>query len=139
MRSTLASIRIRQLHVAGCLGLLLFVSWGLLTSDPLAVVKRSPFSVLTTVSDLLMHCGVYSVFSLACCTAVSRAREPWVLKAVLALLVFHGLATEVLQTWVPCRTCDPLDALANMTGIASGAVLATRVFSLRVGKSTVAG
>ena len=112
----------RFIQAAILCGLVLFVSWGLLTPDPLAVVRRSPFSILTTISDLLMHCGVYFILSAAALALTRNSSELRVHLVVWLLLITHALGTEYLQQFVPRRTCDPLDALANLTGIACGAL-----------------
>ncbi|WP_237565838.1 hypothetical protein [Ornithinimicrobium cerasi] len=44
---------------------------------------------------------------------------------VLVLLVAHALVSEPLQGWlVPTRQPDPLDAVADLVGIAAGILLA---------------
>jgi VanZ family protein len=129
----------RVAHCVICFGLLLFVSWGLLTPDPLAVVKRSPLSILTTVSDLLMHCCVFGVFSVACCSLTARSSDPRVQKAILFLLMVYSTVTELLQVYVPRRTCDPLDAIANIAGIVAGAVLVNWFTSRRPRTATALG
>jgi len=129
----------RAAHVAACLCLLLFVSWGLLTPDPLAVVKRSPFSILTTVSDLLMHFCVFGGFSIACCSLTARATDPRVQKGVLFLLMVYSTATELMQIYVPRRTCDPLDAIANIVGIVIGAAIVNWFVSRRPRSATAMG
>ncbi|MEQ9410044.1 MAG: VanZ family protein [Fuerstiella sp.] len=133
-----ASTIVKSTHLAACFGALAFVTWGLLTPDPLAVVRRSPLSILTTISDLLMHFGAYGMFSLVCCSLTLSSQDSWVQKSVVALLVVHGLGTELLQTWIPCRTCDPLDAMANMTGITAGAVGAVWLLQRRPEQTTAA-
>ena len=35
-------------------------------------------------------------------------------------LCLHGVGTEVLQSFVPPRSCDPLDAACDMAGVAAG-------------------
>ena len=50
--------------------------------------------------------------------------------ALLGLLVLHGVATEVIQTYVPGRTGKAADVLIDWTGIAIGA-LAARFWTRR--------
>lgn len=121
MRTQLILIVARRFSLLICAALILFVSWGLLTSDPFAVVRRSPFSVLTTVSDLIMHCGAYAVITAVCLATTCRNTERSGQFAMKTFLVAHAIVTELLQAWIPNRTCDPLDALANLAGIALGA------------------
>lgn len=50
---------------------------------------------------------------------ISTARWP------LLLLALHGPVSEVVQhLWIPYRGGDPLDALADLAGVAAGAGLA---------------
>lgn len=44
-------------------------------------------------------------------------------------IALHGLLTEAAQYWIPARDCDPLDLLANLTGIALAAGGYAVVFS----------
>ena len=124
----------RRLHIAVCFGLLCFVSWGLLASNPLGALKHSPLAFVRTISDILMHCAVYSVFSLACFSFALRSHDSRVRTVVLAGLMVHGISTELIQTFIPTRTCDPLDAMANMVGIAIGVAVTGFLFSKRPGR-----
>ena len=130
-RPFLHSATSRATHIVVCLALLMFVSWGLLTPDPMAVVRRSPLSILTTVSDLLMHGCVFGVFSIACCSLTARSNDPRVQKAILFLLMVYSTVTELLQVYIPRRTCDPLDAIANIAGIVVGAAIVNWFVSRR--------
>lgn len=139
MFSRISCPPIRQTLFLVCTSLLVLISWGLLTPDPLAVVKRSPFSVLTTISDLVMHFGVYFVFSLTCGllfvnTPGSRPRT-----IVVSLLVVHAISMELLQIYIPCRTCDALDGLANLAGIFSGMAAVDWLAVIRLRRSEAAG
>ncbi len=139
MRERFDIRHLRYPHLAACVCLLAFVSWGLLSTAPFAAVKRSPLSFMTTVSDLIMHCGAYSTLAVVCLSLSMASREPKVARTVLTLLVIHGLGTEVLQNWIPRRTCDPLDALANMAGIAVGALLVSWFFAPRLARTASHG
>ena len=114
---------LRKLHIAVSFGLLCFVTWGLLTPDPLASVRNTRLGFLQTVNDVLIHLGVYTVFSTACLSLLRRRTDMWVRNTVFGLLLLHGIGTELLQTMLPRRTGDPLDVLANMVGIATGALI----------------
>ena len=131
--------QLRYPHLAVCAGLLALISWGLLSTAPFAAVKRSPLSFMTTISDLIMHCGAYATLSVVCLSLSTASRDPKVARTVLTLLVIHGLGTEVLQTWIPRRTCDPLDALANMAGIAAGALIVSWLLTPQPARSTSHG
>ncbi|MEZ6133007.1 MAG: VanZ family protein [Planctomycetaceae bacterium] len=117
----------RSIHQMACLFLLLLVSWALLSPDPFASIRHTRLSFLQTISDIFLHCGAYSAFSLACCSLIGQRSDPNVRRTVIGLLVTHAVGTEVLQLWMPNRTCDPLDALANLCGITIGAMLAAWV------------
>ena len=118
---------VRRVHVALAVTMFLFVSWGLLTSRPLAIVRDTPFAWLKSVNDVLIHCSVYTVFSLTCLSLLRRRTDSWVRFVVFGLLFTHAIGTEVLQTLIPRRTGDPLDAFANLVGIAVGTVIASRI------------
>jgi len=114
----------RKLHAFGCVVMLTLISWALLSSDPFAAVRHTPLTYLKTVSDILLHCGAYTAFSVACCSMISRTAEARVHGIVIGLLIVHGIGTELLQGMLPNRNSDPLDAVANLSGIAAGALLA---------------
>jgi VanZ family protein len=124
---TLIHLRIflQRLHVMVCIGLLAFVSWALLSPTPFAAVRHTPLSVLRTVSDVLLHCGAYGLLSFVCGLAVADTQNTRARRILLSLLIAHGLLTELLQTLVPNRMGDPLDGMANMLGIAIGAIAVT--------------
>lgn len=136
-------VSLRRLHVTVCFALMGFVTWGLLTSDPLAAVRNTRFGFIQTINDVLIHCTVYTVFSAACMSLLRRRTDAWVRNVVLGLLIVHGVGTELLQTLVPQRMGDPLDAVANITGIAAGAMIAAwltnRASDRKVQRSAIAG
>lgn len=123
----------RFLHVGCCLTLLVVISWALLSQNPFAVVRNTPLSWLKTVSDLLLHLAAYTVFSTVCFSLIGFRGEFVVRRRVAILLVVHALGTEYLQHWMPFRTCDPLDAVANLSGIASGFLIAWWLVGVRAG------
>ncbi|MEZ6125158.1 MAG: VanZ family protein [Planctomycetaceae bacterium] len=114
----------RQVHIILCGLCLLLVSWALLSRDPMALVRGSRLSFVQTISDVILHFGVYSVFSLCCLSLTRRSSDSPVRRTILFLLILHGVGTELLQGLIPTRTCDARDALANLTGITAGALLA---------------
>ena len=117
----------RRLHLAFAAATCLFVTWGLLTSDPLAVVRNTPLSRIRAVSDVIIHCSVYTVFSLSSLSLLRRRTDLWVRCVVFGLLVTHAVGTELLQTMIPRRTGDVLDATANLAGILLGTLIASRI------------
>ena len=127
----------RRLHIASAAAMFLFVTWGLLTSDPLAVVRNTPLSRIRAVSDVFIHCSVYAVFSVSCLSLLRRRTDLWVRTVVFGLLVTHAIGTELLQTLIPRRTGDVFDAAANLAGILLGALIASRISqpTLQMGRS----
>ncbi|MGB7324676.1 MAG: VanZ family protein [Rubripirellula sp.] len=136
-------VSLRKIHVTLCFALMGFVTWGLLTTDPLAAVRNTRFGFIQTINDILIHCTVYTVFSASCMSLLRRRTDAWVRHVVLGLLIVHGVGTELLQTMVPRRMGDPLDAVANITGIAAGAMIAAwitnRGSDRAVKRSAIAG
>lgn len=95
------------------------VSWVLLTPDPYALVRGTSLGWLQSVSDLLQHTLVFTVLSatvFSLCMAVFDEFPP---VAVFSMLGYC-LLVEGLQAFVPGRTCDPRDALANVAGFVLG-------------------
>ena len=93
----------------------------------MAAVKRSPFSILTTISDLIMHCGAYAMLSILVLTLAESFGRSNLRRTLIVLMVIHSMGTEIAQIWIPRRTCDPLDAMANFAGIFVGAAVAAWV------------
>lgn len=112
----------RKIYAVACIAVLSFVSWGLLSTDPLAVVKRSPFSFLTVISDLMMHCSAYCVLASVCLIPAAIRADVRLAGVVVSFLAAHGVVTELMQHFIPNRTCDALDAMANLAGISLGAL-----------------
>ncbi len=127
--ATLSPSRVRNIaHVLLCLCQMAFVTWGLLTPDPLAVVRDTSLNWVSSVSDMLKHAFVFAVFSmtvLSLCLVTSREIPPFAVLAVLA----YSFLIEGLQAFVPGRSCDPRDALANVVGVVLG-LTAVRMLSL---------
>ena len=69
--------------------------------------------------DKLLHASVYAVLALLLLFA-DRGRRPWLWVAAAAL---YGLSDELHQSFVPNRTADSLDLLADVAGavLAAGA------------------
>ncbi len=126
----------RQLHVALCVLMFVLISWALLSGNPFAAVRNTPLTHLRTVSDIILHLGAYTVFATLCFSLIGPHANFRVRRAATVLLVVHAIGTEWLQMWMPNRTTDPLDAAANLCGIAAGALLATWVFRFRSSAQT---
>jgi VanZ family protein len=99
------------------------LSYLLLAPEPLfflggpgASVDRA---VTVSVAGWLQHAAAYAILSCLLLAAfVPNCR--W--EALLALAVLHGGLTEVIQRWIPHRECDWTDMLANIAGVAFGAI-----------------
>ena len=107
------------LHITIVAAVLVFVSWGLLSPNPLRAIHGTPFRFIRLIDDFAIHLSVYlvvaaSVGSLFVNSAWHIRRWP------IAGVVFHAVTTELLQAWIPNRTCDPIDLVANLIGIVVG-------------------
>lgn len=95
------------------------VSWALLTPDPFALVRDTSLGWVQSASDLLLHATVFTVLSatvFSMCQAIFDEFPPVALFAMLGYCV----TVEGLQAFVPGRTCDPRDAIANVAGFVLG-------------------
>ena len=128
-RIPLAKLLNRHAHAVSCILLILFVSWGLLTPDPFAVVRNKPLSWISQLDDMILHCGAFMALSAAVSSLCLRCTRTIPLTAVVALCTY-AIATELLQGFVVGRTCDPSDALANSLGITVGIVVTSQFWWL---------
>jgi len=69
--------------------------------------------------DKIMHAGVYAILAWLLFRALAAGRGPiriqaWPLAVVLAFL--YGVSDEVHQAFIPGRSCDTFDALADLFG-----------------------
>lgn len=103
------------------------VTWALISPNPFAAIKRTPFSFLRTVSDLCLHFGAFSVCAGMCGCLVTPSTDAWKRKVMVVALVAYAVGTELAQQAIPRRTCDPLDAIANVCGIVAGLYVASLV------------
>lgn len=103
------------------------LSYALLSPNPLWFVGAAPDDPTAlldrAVPDVMQHFGAYCFFS-ALCVWCTRRQSAAIRLYVPMLVLEHGLLTEWLQAFVPYRTCDPADALANAAGTLLGAVTA---------------
>lgn len=106
-------------HGALCVSLNLLVCWALLTPDPYAVIRTTSFGWLESLTDTLVHASVFGVLSLILLTFSIRLWNNPPPSVVFSLLGYC-LLMELLQLFVPGRTCDPRDAVANLIGFLIG-------------------
>ncbi|MCA9057615.1 MAG: VanZ family protein [Planctomycetaceae bacterium] len=109
-------IQSTKLHALLSVGMLLLVSWALLSPDPFEVVRNTPLAPVERLSDLVLHTGVFLLLSIAVIGLGYRIQQRLTTTAAGLLAVYSG-STELIQARIPGRTCDPVDAMANLTGI----------------------
>jgi VanZ family protein len=73
------------------------------------------------VSDKVLHAGSYFMLMVWFAGLYPRSRHAWI-ALVLFLL---GLTLDILQSGTATRQFDPLDVVANATGILLGLALST--------------
>lgn len=118
---------IKSSMIVVCVASFALVTWALVSPDPFAAVQRSPFSFIRTISDLVLHLAAFSVFAGMCGIVVPASPDSTARKVTVIGLVIYAVGTELLQQSIPRRTCDPLDAIANLCGIAVGLYAASLV------------
>lgn len=132
-RSIVRDRSVKSSMIVVCLASFTLVTWALVSSDPFAAVKRTPFSFLRTVSDVCLHFAAFSVCAGMCGCLVPASPDSLKRKLTVIGLIAYAIGTELAQQAIPRRTCDPLDAIANLCGIAAGlyaASLVTRQFAV---------
>jgi len=89
--------------------------------------------------DKLQHCVAYAVGGAALAHAAgARGRGPWPWPAV-ALGVLYGASDELHQWFVPGRSSDLRDLLADTLGVLAGVLLYRTFLSWRDGRVAAAG
>lgn len=84
----------------------------------------TPGSDLPPASDGTDKIAHVLLFGVPAALGAYAVRPWWAMPLALAL---HAPVSEVLQRLVPGRSSDPLDALADLSGIALGAYLGYRL------------
>ncbi|HUG92682.1 MAG TPA: VanZ family protein [Planctomycetaceae bacterium] len=101
------------------------LTYGLVASAPLAILggpgDAAQEAIDRSLAGAVQHIVAYAGLAWLWCR-VHRGRSRWLW--VGALAVAHGLATEVIQLFVPRRECDWFDMLANVGGVLAGIGLA---------------
>lgn len=72
----------------------------------------------TGFSDKLDHAAAFAVLLLLACTAYPGKNT-----VISASLLLYGIFIEVVQYFIPGRSCSVYDLAADMTGIAAGLFL----------------
>ncbi len=99
------------------------IAIALLTPLPFAFVSRS---------DLLGHLLLFAVMTV---TIVAFARTRTQIIALALLSIAYGVALEFGQAYVPNRTFDAADAIANALGGIVGCLIALALLERLVGKN----
>ena len=80
--------------------------------------------------DKLNHAAAFAAMAWA---AVLGFREQRMARRTIALaLVAYGAGIEIAQLWVPGRSCEWGDLLADSVGVAMGMLLATALLQWRL-------
>lgn len=79
-----------------------------------------------------LHFSGYAFLAFTCGLWVPSRRPPLVL--AFTLLLFHGLATEVIQTYVPNRSGRAMDVLIDWGGITTGTLIGWHWWQRMIGK-----
>ena len=114
---------------AGLVVALAVGSFVLLHPDPYSLTAPTRWADANGLKGYPVHFGAYA--TLAVLAAVlrprtGRRRTDSRLARLLdraawpAFLVLHGAGTELAQAFIPSRTCDAYDLLANACGVAAG-------------------
>ncbi len=85
-------------------------------------------------SDKIVHCGIYGVLGALCFRALRLTTRLRVVPAILVvplIVLAYGISDEVHQMFVPQRSSEVLDVVADVVGGALGAILASRWPGLR--------
>lgn len=113
---------VKLLVAIGVLGTLTFV---LLSENPWVIFKFIPYRLRPEtdlpdrIPDKVYHFTGYFGLSLVFMWyAASRAR--WLVFALVVFMFGHAVATEILQGFIPDRTTDWTDCVANSLGILLG-------------------
>ena len=89
--------------------------------------------------DKVIHAGVYAVLGGLCLLALRRTWSRgvgWLIATATLLALVYGSTDELHQLFVPGRSADPYDALADGIGGFVGASLAALVPLARSGRAT---
>lgn len=106
----------------GVLGTLTFV---LLSENPWSIFKFIPYRLRPEtdlpdrIPDKVYHFTGYFTLSLVFMW-YAAARAKWVVLLLVVFMFGHAVTTEILQGYVPDRTTDVMDLVANSCGIMLG-------------------
>jgi VanZ family protein len=115
------------------------LAWGVFLFTLTSWPKPPEVPILSGIPnfDKLVHFGLYSVESFCLYFAIHWPGRPDAGLSLLRVLALTGLMAvwgtvdEVHQTWIPGRSCDAEDAVADTTGAAVGALVASALAGRR--------
>ena len=114
----------------------LALTYSLLASDPTGLLRLIPSetgrSLYHTLPDKVLHFGAYTFFAFV--LVWYGASSAWgVIGLLVGLALVHAMGTEYLQRFVPERTSDFGDLLADFLGVGLGTCVGVLVTGLRRG------
>ncbi len=85
------------------------------------------------------HYIAYGIMGLLVALAVRGSKKHWsglaIAAAAVGIASLFGITDEFHQSFVPSRTCDVLDWVADTLGAISGALVALAIFKLATGNN----
>jgi VanZ family protein len=117
----------RAWSLAGAWALVIFA----LSSVP---GRKLPAVHIFANSDKVAHLFIYAVLGLLCFAASRRTwntRTAWLVLAASLLGLAYGITDELHQLYVPGRSADPLDVVADGIGALLGSLAAARAATRR--------
>ncbi len=114
---------IRKASVAAAVGFIAFLILVIIIADRGEGAKWWTFIDHIPYGDKVGHLGLIGTLSLLCNLAF-HPRQPrwlprWITLVTLMLLVILS-GEEIAQAFIPTRTCDLFDWLADLAGLAAG-------------------
>ncbi len=101
----------------------IFVFW--LSIQPIT----EPTPDLFPYQDKVVHIFLYTILSLLIALGMGKNDEPYLTKIIFTLSVItsfsYGFFIEICQIFVPTRSFEVWDLLANLIGSITGVILAT--------------
>jgi VanZ family protein len=110
------------------------IAWAAVLFGLSSIPGRDIPTIQFSYSDKIVHCGIYAVLGALCFRALRLTTRLGVVSAILVvplIVLAYGVSDELHQMFVPQRSSDVFDVVADVIGGALGAVLASRWPGLR--------